>query len=59
MGTLYRTPDGRLNVNGPVDPNYPAPGSAIPGQPGYVVAECGHRLAASEWRAVFRNCERD
>jgi hypothetical protein len=28
MGTLYRTADGRLNVNGPVDPNYPAPGLA-------------------------------
>lgn len=39
-------------------PAYPAPGSEIPGQPGYVVGSCGHRLAASEWRAGFRTCER-
>jgi hypothetical protein len=44
-------------------PEYPAPGSAIPpeknfGMPGYVVGECGHRVAGSEWRAGFRNCER-
>jgi len=41
-----------------VTPDYPAPGSAIPGQPGYVVGTCGHRLAASEWRAGCRTCER-
>jgi hypothetical protein len=39
-------------------PVYPAPGSEIPDQPGYVVGECGHRVAASEWRAGFRVCER-
>lgn len=39
-------------------PIYPAPGSEIPGQPGYVVATCGHRVAGSEWRAGFRTCER-
>ena len=27
-------------------------------QPGYVVGHCGHRVAHSEWRAGFRNCER-
>ncbi|WP_242892647.1 hypothetical protein [Actinomadura litoris] len=37
---------------------YPAVGSDIPGQPGYVVGECGHRVAASEWRSGFRTCER-
>lgn len=37
---------------------YPDPGSEIPGQPGFVVATCGHRVAASEWRAGFRTCER-
>lgn len=37
---------------------YPAPGSEIPGQPGYVVGTCGHRVAGSEWRAGFRTCER-
>ena len=37
---------------------YPEPGSEIPGQPGYVVGKCGHRVAASEWRSGFRVCER-
>jgi len=58
MGAIYRQPDGTLAVNGPLDPNYPAPGSGIPGQAGYVVAQCGHRIARSEWAAGFRNCER-
>jgi hypothetical protein len=40
------------------EPTYPAPGSAIPDMPGYVVGECLHRVAASEWRAGFRQCER-
>lgn len=39
-------------------PTYPAPGSEIPDMPDYVVGTCGHRLAASEWRAGFRTCER-
>jgi len=26
--------------------------------PGYVAGRCGHRVAASEWRAGFRVCER-
>lgn len=34
------------------------PGSQIPGLPGFVVGSCGHRVAASEWRAGFRTCER-
>jgi hypothetical protein len=37
---------------------YPAPGAEIPDQPGNVVGTCGHRVAASEWRAGFRTCER-
>lgn len=43
-----------------IDPEnaYPTPGSKIPGQPGYVVGTCGHRVAGSEWRAGFRTCER-
>jgi len=40
------------------DAKYPEPGSGIPDQPGYVVGKCGHRVAASEWRAGFRVCER-
>jgi hypothetical protein len=39
-------------------PVYPAPGSEIPGQPSYVVGNCGHRVAGSEWRAGYRVCER-
>lgn len=39
-------------------PLYPAPGSEIPGQPGYVVGLCEHRVALSEWRVGFRTCER-
>jgi hypothetical protein len=42
---------------------YPEPGSDIPpekngGQAGFVVGECGHRVAKQEWRAGFRVCER-
>jgi hypothetical protein len=37
---------------------YPVPGSAIPDKPGYVVGECGHRVAGQEWRNGFRTCER-
>jgi hypothetical protein len=45
-------------------PVYPQPGAPIPlelngGMAGFVVGECGHRVAESEWRAGFRNCERD
>lgn len=40
------------------EPTYPEPGSAIPDMPGYVVGKCTHRVAASEWRAGFRVCER-
>lgn len=46
------------DVDGSAASTYPAPGSEIPDQPGYVVGTCGHRLAASEWRAGFRTCER-
>ena len=38
--------------------SYPEPGSYIPDQPGFVVAECGHRVANQEWRVGFRTCER-
>lgn len=41
-----------------VKPEYPEPGSEIPNQPGYLVAQCRHRIAESEWRTGFRNCER-
>lgn len=40
------------------EPAYPEPGSQIPGQPGFVVGTCGHRVAGSEWRAGLRACER-
>lgn len=32
--------------------------AANPGYAGYVVGECGHRVAQAEWDAGFRNCER-
>ena len=45
------------------DPEALQPGDPIPpeqagGMTGFVVGECGHRVAGSEWRAGFRNCER-
>jgi hypothetical protein len=39
-------------------PGDPIPPERTGGMTGFVVGECGHRLAASEWRAGFRNCER-
>jgi hypothetical protein len=53
--TAYAPPAEVSDVDEPV---YPAPGSTIPGQPGYVVGHCEHRVARSEWRAGFRVCER-
>lgn len=45
------------------EPVYPEVGSKIPagkngGMEGFVVGECGHRVASQEWRAGFRTCER-
>lgn len=59
-GSYKITAAGRDALAKPV---YPEPGSEIPpenngGQAGYVVGECGHRVAGQEWRAGFRNCER-
>jgi hypothetical protein len=51
-------PEDELETAPQTPPTYPAPGSAIPDQPGYVVGECTHRVAASEWRVGFRVCER-
>jgi len=68
--TPVRTPGGRARYSAAdirallnAAPEYPAPGSDIPaeknfGMTGYVVGECGHRVAGSEWRAGFRTCER-
>ena len=39
-------------------PGDPIPPEQTGGMAGFVVGECGHRLAGSEWRAGFRNCER-
>jgi hypothetical protein len=36
----------------------PIPPGQNGGMDGYVVGECGHRVAGSEWRAGFRKCER-
>lgn len=33
-------------------------GQAYPDLPGYVIAMCGHRLTASEWKAGYTSCER-
>jgi uncharacterized protein YbaR (Trm112 family) len=51
-------PEDELETAPQTPPTYPAPGSAIPDQAGYVVGECTHRVAASEWRVGFRVCER-
>jgi len=58
--TSPRQDGGNEAMNGT---DYLMPGDPIPpgrtgGMPGFVVGECGHRVAASEWRAGFRNCER-
>jgi hypothetical protein len=42
----------------PLQPGDPVPPERTGGMAGFVVAVCGHRIAASEWRAGFRNCER-
>lgn len=39
-------------------PGDPIPAERTMGIPGYVLGECGHRVAGQEWRAGFRNCER-
>jgi hypothetical protein len=39
-------------------PGDPIPPERTGGMTGFVVGECGHRLAGSEWAAGFRNCER-
>lgn len=52
------TTEERAAGSGEDTPAYPAPGSQIPDQPGYIVGACGHRVAGSEWRAGFRTCER-
>lgn len=67
-GVLYVTgPDGNLIGLNPTDP---AVTVVTPGEPfqhpdlppemltGFVVGDCGHRVAGSEWRAGFRTCER-
>jgi hypothetical protein len=41
-----------------LQPGDPIPPERTGGLPGFVVASCRHRIAASEWRAGFRNCER-
>lgn len=41
-----------------LQPGDPIPPERTGGMEGFVVGECGHRVAASEWRAGFRNCER-
>lgn len=43
----------------PLNPGDPIPPEWTGGMEGFVVGECGHRVAASEWRAGYRNCERD
>jgi hypothetical protein len=43
---------------GVVKPGDPIPPEQNGGMAGFVVGECGHRVAGSEWRAGFRNCER-
>jgi hypothetical protein len=57
----WEKPDATVTATVPPDydlPAYPEVGSVIPDMPGYRVGRCGHRVAASEWRAGFRTCER-
>ena len=49
---IAKLPPGNLNPGDPIPPERTG------GMTGFVTGECGHRLAASEWRAGFRNCER-
>lgn len=39
-------------------PGDPIPPEQTGGMSGFVVGECGHRVAEIEWRAGLRNCER-
>jgi hypothetical protein len=43
---------------GVLKPGDPVPPERTGGMTGFVVGECGHRVAASEWDAGFRKCER-
>ncbi|NEA22637.1 DUF6197 family protein [Actinomadura bangladeshensis] len=55
IGALRGAAQAATGAEGPF---YPHPGSEVPDRPGYLVAECGHSVAGSEWRAGFRTCER-
>lgn len=66
-GEAYVTLNGKLVQINSSDPaiTYAHAGDPFfhPGLPpemlnGFVVGECGHRVAGSEWRAGFRVCER-
>jgi hypothetical protein len=43
---------------GGLQPGDPIPPERTGGMEGFVVGECGHRVARSEWDAGFRTCER-
>jgi hypothetical protein len=43
---------------GTLSPGDPIPPERTGGMTGFVAGNCGHRVAASEWGAGFRNCER-
>jgi hypothetical protein len=48
----------RVTAKVELQPGDPIPLERTGGMTGFVVGECGHRVAGSEWRAGFRNCER-
>lgn len=52
------TADSTPPAGGGLKPGDPIPPERTGGMKGFVVGECGHRVAGSEWRAGFRNCER-
>ena len=54
---LGQVPRGEA-VTADLRPGDPIPPEQNGGQAGFVAGECGHRVARSEWRAGFRNCER-
>lgn len=66
---VHRTPSGKKLVvtqrtieitlaDLHLQPGNPIPPELTGGMEGFVVGNCGHRVAGSEWRAGFRNCER-
>ena len=48
----------KASYTGDFTPGEPFVSEAFGPKPGYVVGECAHAVAQSEWNAGFRKCER-